>query len=88
MSEKLSERDINFDVTNISEEISNITPLPNQDLNLSSALQKICKEYQSTPLKRKSKSLPEKTCSNQPKASPPTPHKKAPTTLEGNIFIM
>ena len=78
-NETLNERDINFEVTNISKENFNITPLPNQNLNLSPVLQKSCEEYPSTPLKSKTKSLPEETCNNQPKASPPTPHKMAPT---------
>ena len=69
----------NFEVTNISEENLNITPLPNQNLNLSQVLQKSCKEYPSTPLKSKIKSLLEETCNNQPKASKHTPHKLAPT---------
>ena len=50
----LNERDINFEVTNISEENFNITPLPNENLNLnlSPVLQKSCTEYPSTPLKK------------------------------------
>ena len=71
----LNERDINFEVTNISEENLNITPLTNQNLNLSPVLQK--SSINST--KSKTKSLPEETCKNQPKASPPTPHKMVPT---------
>ena len=71
-------RDINFEVTNISKENFNIKPLPNQSLNLSPVLQKSCTEYPSTPLKSKTKSLPEETFNNQPKASTPTPHKMAP----------
>ena len=78
INETLNERDINFEVTNISEENFNTTTLPNQNLNLSPVLQKTSTEYPSTPLKRKTKSLPEETCNNQPKASTPTPHKMAP----------
>ena len=58
-NETLNERDINFEVTNISKEDFNITPLPNQNLNLSPVLQKSCKEYPSAPLNSKTKSLPE-----------------------------
>ena len=74
----LNERDINFEVTSISEENFSISPLPNQNLNLSPVLQKSSTEYPSTPLKSKTKSLTEETCYNQPKASTPTPHKMAP----------
>ena len=51
-NETLNEKDINFKVTNISEENFNITPLPNQNLNLSPVLQKSCTEYPSTPIKK------------------------------------
>ena len=74
-NETLNIGDINFEVTNISKENFNITPLPNQNLNLSSILQKWCTAYPSTPLKGKTKSLPEETCNNHPKASTPNPHK-------------
>ena len=78
-NETLNERDISFEVTNISEENFNITPLPNQDRNPSPVLQNSCKEYPSTQLKSKTKSLPEETRNNQPKASRLTPHKMTPT---------
>ena len=58
-NETLNETDINFEVTNISEEYFNIKPGPNQNLNLSPVFQKSCTEYPSTPLKSKTKSLPE-----------------------------
>ena len=67
-NETLSERDINFEVTNISKENFNITPTPNKILNLSSIIQKSCTTYPSIPLKSKTKSLPEETCNSQPKA--------------------
>ena len=73
----LNERDINFEVTNISKENFNIIPLPNLNLNVSPVLQKLCTAYPSTPLKNKTKSLPEETCNNQPKASTPNPQKMA-----------
>ena len=79
-NETLNEKDINFEVTNISEENLNITPLPNENLKLSPLLQKLCREYPSTPLKSKLKSLPEETCNNHPRASTPIPHKTAPTS--------
>ena len=65
-NETLNERDINFEVTNISKENFNIIPLPNQNLNLSPILQKLCTAYPSTALKSKTKSLPEETCNSQP----------------------
>ena len=77
-NDTLNERDINFEVTNISEENFNITSLPNQNLNLSPVLQKSCTEYPSTPIKNKAKSLHEETFNIQPKASTPTPHEMAP----------
>ena len=49
----LCERYIDFEVTKISEENFNITPSPNQNLNLSQVLQKSRKEYPSLPLKSK-----------------------------------
>ena len=61
-NETLNETDINFEVTNTSKEIFNLTPIPNQNLNLSPALQKSSTTYPSTPLNSKTKSLPEKTC--------------------------
>ena len=73
----LNERDINFEITNISEENLNITPLLNQNQKLSPVLQKPCKEYPSTPLKSKTKSLLDETSNNQP--TTPTPHKMGPT---------
>ena len=39
-NETLNERDISFEVNNIFEEQFNMTPLPNQNLNLSPVLQK------------------------------------------------
>ena len=60
-NETLNERDINFEVTNISKENFNITPLPNQNLNLSPILQKSSTSYPSTALKSKTKSLLEET---------------------------
>ena len=47
-NETLNERDINFELTNISKENFNITPLTNQNLNLSTILQKSCTAYPST----------------------------------------
>ena len=76
--ETLNGRDINFEVISISEENLNITPLPIQNLKLTPVLQKSCKS--STPLKSQTKSMPEQTCNNQPRASTPTPHKMTPTT--------
>ena len=73
----LNERDISFEVTNISKENFNITPLANQNLNLSLILQISCTAYPSTPLKSKTKSILEETCNIQPKASTPNPHKIA-----------
>ena len=78
-NETLNERDINFEVTNISKENFNITPLANQNLNLSPILQKSCTAYPSTPRKSKTKFLPEETCNIQLKASTPNPHKIAIT---------
>ena len=78
-NETLNERDINFEVTNISKENFNITSVANQNQNLSPILQKSCTAYPSTPLKSKTKSLPEETCNIQPKASTPNPHKMAIT---------
>ena len=85
-NETLNERDINFEVTNISKESFNITPLPNQNLNLSPILQKSCTTtYSSTPLKGKTKSIPDETCNNQPKASTPNPQ-KIPTTVQTTVI--
>ena len=78
-NETLNKKDINFEVTNLSEENLNITLVPNQNLYRSPLLQKSCKVYPLTPLKSKTKSLPEEIWNNQPKASIPTPQKMAPT---------
>ena len=47
-------------------------------------MQKSCTACQSTPLKSKSKPLPEETCNNQPKASTPNPHEMA-TTVQTTV---
>ena len=78
-NETLNETDINFEVTNASKENFNLTPIPNQTVNLSPVLQKSSTEYPSTPLKSKTKSLPEETCKNQPIVSTPNPNKMATT---------
>ena len=78
-NETLNERDINFEVNNISKENFNVTTLPNQDLNLGQILQKPCTAYPSPPLKSKTKSLNKETCNNQPKESTPNPHQMTAT---------
>ena len=69
---------MDFEV-NKSKENFNLTPIPNENLNLSPVLQKLSTTYPSTPLKSKTKSLPEETCNKLPIASTPNPNKMATT---------
>ena len=78
-NETLNETDITFEATNTSKENFNLTLIPNQNLNLSTVLQKLSTTYPSTPLKSKTKSLPEETCNKLPIASAPNPNKMATT---------
>ena len=78
-NETLNETDINFEVAHTSKENFSLTPIPNQNLNLSPVLQKSSTTYPSTPLKSKTKSLPEEACNKLPITSTPNPNKMAAT---------
>ena len=77
-NETLNETDINFEIANTSKENFNLTPIPNQNLNLSPVLQKSPTTYPSTPLKSKTKSLPEEACNKLPIASTPNANNNNP----------